>query len=344
MKFPIPLLLLGLTTQESLALPNQPRVKELFSYPPTNPIFLEAIYPLPDGRFLVSHFTSSTIPGPTPVLVFDPRLPNPTPQEVLILPNISGQTGIAPLGQNRYAITTGHLEGIAYQFGTVNTHIISLPPFAKKATLLDSIPAPAGSILMNGLAPLPGRKHIILSADSGTGSILRINTLTRMTDTLIQHPRLGPGNNTVLPIGINGLRVKDDYVYFTQTAQGFFGRIKINPLTGDIKPNAKIETVSLIGGGEVGFENAFDDFTFEKSENNAYITRHSQFLVKVNLATGKQEVIVGPGNIDKDSDNGVRLKGPTAVTLGLSGKELFVTTSGQVDGVRIGGQVVSVQL
>lgn len=354
----ITLLLVSLLPLLSLATPFpsiSPKLTELYSFPSSNPLFVENILTLPDNRLLLTSFS------PTGELfVLDPNSQTPTPIAATSFPNTTIQLGIAPLGNNKYAVATGILGDLVFVYGTGNIRIISLAPNSNTARQLDVIPVP-DTYILNGMISLPARPHILLSADSTGGRILRTDTRTKQTATVISDPLLGTGNNTVLPLGVNGIKIRRGYLYFTNSALGIFARVKINE--DGTKFGSEIEVVSRLQG-KIGYTNAFDDFVLDERTGDAYVTWHDRSLVRITRKGGsedgegdgkgwRQEVIVGsrPGRDGDGTGSGcgqseekVPLKAPTAVAFGNSEKELFVTTAGQVNGTRIGGQVVRIEL
>ncbi|KAK4159856.1 hypothetical protein QBC43DRAFT_326452 [Cladorrhinum sp. PSN259] len=317
------------------------KVTQLYSFPPSNPIFLENAHRLPDNRLLVSSFSPNGS-----LYVFDPSKPPGTePTIVTTFPNTTLQLGIVPLGNNKYAIATG-LEGeLVFIRGTGNIRIISLAPHSNVAKQLDVIPVP-DTYILNGVIGLSGKQsHILLSADSSEGRILRTNILTGKTDVAFADPLLDSNNHPILPLGVNGIKIRQGYLYFTNSGRGFFGRFRI-----DKEGNAigKIEVLHQLEG-ETGFSNAYDDFVLDERTGDAYVTWHDRSLVRIKSGSWKSETIVGKdrsanGNGNDDGE-AVHLKAPTALEWGREGKgELFVTTAGLVNGTRVGGQLVRVDL
>ncbi|KAK4678781.1 hypothetical protein QC764_311260 [Podospora pseudoanserina] len=197
--------------------------------------------------------------------------------------------------------------------------------------------------LPNGLLALPSNKSIILSADSLTGSILRIDTTTNTVTTILQSPQLLGG--TVFPLGINGLAARplfDGYLYFTVSGQGYFGRIKLSN-QGYIPSGSQIQVLAQIQ--DPGWVNAFDDLDFDHTGKSAYIAWQRGRVVKVTQAAWgqqwTQETIVN-GTED------VTLKGVTAVKFakGWSGRKVLFATTGGLEGEndQVGGQVVRIDL
>ncbi|KAK4460120.1 hypothetical protein QBC42DRAFT_348262 [Cladorrhinum samala] len=317
---------------------------EIFSFTPSNPVFIENLFVLPDNRILLTHFGG---PGPdSPLYVLNQT--SGTVSVVASLPNSTAQTGIAALGGSKYAITTGVL-GANFEFvnGSVAAHIISLAPGSGTATLLDTIPIP-DTISTNGLVALPAAgsnsRHILLSADSRGFRLLKINTATRTASVAFADPLFGGNPNITQSIGItgvNGLNLRpgkrwDGYVYFTNSARGIYGRVQVDS-AGDKVGSGAAQVVSTIATPP-GQENFFDDLAVTRF-GHGYVAWQTDKLVRIDGATGAQTMVLGPGV----PGAGVALRYPTSVKLGLSGREVYVATGGiDASGNMLGGQVVKV--
>ncbi|KAI1847089.1 hypothetical protein JX266_006964 [Neoarthrinium moseri] len=185
-------------------------------------------------------------------------------------------------------------------------YIVSL----KEGRVVGSIDVP-DTATMNGMAALPRHPHILLSADSIAGRILSIDT------------------RTIPPIGINGLRTREDYIYFMISSQGTFVRVRIDEhgnRIGDFEVLARSPDASQI----------YDDFTFD-DDGNAYVAVHSSSIVKI-TSDGVQTTLVG-GTSD------LTLQEPTSVALAKDGKSIYVSTGGNVrTTARQGGQTTEIRL
>ncbi|KAH6671287.1 hypothetical protein B0J14DRAFT_670318 [Halenospora varia] len=92
--------------------------------------------------------------------------------------------------------------------------------------------------------------------------IYRINTVTRKVDVAFADPLLGHG--PTFKVGINGPRIFNGYLYFTNSGQGTVGRVKI---ADDGSKAGDIEIVARIPGMPPGMGHAYDDFTLDSYRN-----------------------------------------------------------------------------
>lgn len=259
----------------------------------------------------------------------DPTEANPQPRSVTDFgSNTTTLTGIAPLDDNLYAISGGLHTSYAFERGSMNLYIVSL----EKGTIVDRIPVP-DTATMNGLAFVPHNPHRLLSADSIDGRIFSINTRTREVSVAFDDALLGPSNGNgssgLLPIAINGLRTRGDFIYFTNSNQGTFVRCPIDQVgnqAGNFEILARSPAQSQI----------YDDFTFDLN-GNAYVAVHSSSVVKI-IPQGVQTTIAG-------GEGDPLFKEPTSIALANYEKSIYVVTGGNSrSNPREGGQVIQIQL
>ncbi|KAL6885772.1 hypothetical protein GGI43DRAFT_388840 [Trichoderma evansii] len=98
--------------------------------------------------------------------------------------------------------------------------------------------------LLNGVASLrdPGcpAKDYALVADMGASTVWSINVCTGMVNLAAQDVEMqAPANST--PIGINGIKVRDNYLYWTNKAKFALYRVPIDTNTGISHANATAE-------------------------------------------------------------------------------------------------------
>ena len=150
-------------------------------------------------------------------------------------------------------------------------------------TVIDSIAVPDTASL-NGLAAPPGNSHILLSADSIDGRIIRIDTRTKKVSVAIEDEALQPGKDAPLAVGINGLRTSGDFIYFTNSALGTFVRVPIDEQGNE---TGKIEVIARSPSpGEI-----YDDFALD-SAGNAYVAVHFFSVLKI-TPDGKHTLLAG---------------------------------------------------
>ncbi|CAH0041279.1 unnamed protein product [Clonostachys rhizophaga] len=290
--------------------------QQLFEFKGT---FIENLHVLPNGNLLLSTFKS-----PGLLYTLDPKAKEPTPKAINGFGNSTAVTGIVPLGGDRFAIGGGVHTSFAFERGTMQVYIVSLDT----NEVVSSVPVP-DTATINGLAPLPGTKDVVLGADTIDGRIFAINLTTKNVSVLLDHATLKPSTISGYgpPLGINGIRAYKDYVYFTNSGEGTFARFRVEggSKVGDVEIVARIPKTGL----------AFDDFIFD-SEGNAYIATHPGSIIKVNT-DGEVSTIAGdgPDSIFREA---------TSVAMSLDQKSLYVSTGGDFIKQTVGGQIIEVQL
>jgi sugar lactone lactonase YvrE len=83
-------------------------------------------------------------------------------------------------------------------------------------------------VLPDGVATLPYDPSVVLVADAAQGVVWRINTADGKYSQAIDDPALKPTD--AVPLGVNGIHIQDDELYFTNLATNTVGRI---PITSD---------------------------------------------------------------------------------------------------------------
>lgn len=283
--------------------------------------FIENIHVQPNGRLLLTSLNSGFI------FTLDPNSAAPIAKKAVDCPGSTGLSGIATVGPNRYAVSGG-IHG-SFRFDNMSVYVVEIDEDGE-GVLLDRIRI-CDTIGLNGMASIPVAPHIVLSADSHGGCIYRINTQTREVDIPISDELLGAG--PTFKLGINGIKIYGEYIYFTNSGQGTFCRVKID---NDGNKTGEIEIIARLKGEPAGLGHAYDDFTFDDG-GNAYIATHLNELVKI-TKDGVQSTFAGGGN-DKNT-----FRAPTSAATARDGKSIYVATGGMVPGETESGWVFNGQI
>lgn len=287
--------------------------------------FIENIHLRSNGRLLLSSLSSGNL------FTIDPAASPPSAKTVVSCTGSTGLSGIATIGPDVFAVSGG-IHG-SFRFDDMRVYVVSVPGDSDSGTLLDSIKIP-GATGLNGMVALPAMSRVVLSADSHSSIIYRINTLTRQVDVAINDPLLGHGPS--FKVGINGIKIFDGYVYFTNSGQGTFGRVKIND---DGSKAGDVEIVARISG-DPGMGHAYDDFTFD-FDGNAYVASHPNEIVKI-TTDGTQTTFAG-------GHESSIFKSPTSAATSQDGKSIYVATAGMTvsnppGGRTFNGQVIKLSI
>ncbi|KAF5983690.1 hypothetical protein FCOIX_3038 [Fusarium coicis] len=249
--------------------------------------------------------------------------PNATPaalNPIFKIEGVNALSGIAEVGQDVFAVTGGVFEGM-YQNNTMS---LSLLKFDGHNISISTVFQKSKYGPANGILALPRHKHIILAADAEKGEILRIDTTTGHVGVAIKDKALAPIPGGPFPVGVNGVKIFDGYLYFTNTAHQSFNRVKIDDMGN------KLGNFEVLSKLEKGSPYAPDDFAMDR-HGNAYVVYWQDRVVKITHG-GKQTVLV----------DGL-LAGPSSAVLSEDGNTLYVVTSGQNNLAVSGGQIVEVK-
>lgn len=276
----------------------------------------------PNGQVLMTTFTNASL------YTLDPASSSPTAELVASFAPSTALTGLASVGNDKFAVIGGVRGSYMYTNETLYTCDFgagSEPAIEVAATLPDAL-------MLNGMASLPQNPDVVLIADSRVGAVWRVNTTDGNVAIAYQGDLLLPPDNATVPIGINGLKISNGYVYFTNTAKNLFARIAV---TDDGVMHGEVETVAILVSGEEEYD--WDDFVIDASGEIAYMAQSPNAIGRVIIATGEMDVVVGVGN------DATSLLGPTSVTLAEDGVTAYVSTRG-MQSSGISGQLVEISL
>lgn len=160
--------------------------------------------------------------------------------------------------------------------------------------------------LLNGAAAL--NDHIVLMVDQALGGIWAVDIFRGNPKLVITDPTM---NDTASQMnGVNGIRVREETLYYNNPSQGILAQISIDPKTGERRGDPEIIASGL----------SPDDFEIDEQKGFAYIVDpdHSQ-LLKISLKDGSKEPVADG------------LAGPTTARWKDYGKSLYVATTGGYD-------------
>ena len=248
------------------------------------------------------------------------------PTLIYTIPNTTGAVGLAERSPGLfYAATTyPNVHGLNYtiptDYGVEELDLrkvqvlpngkLSLQPQVKRAA---SIPQAS---LLNGVAfSRPGSEQLLV-ADSYRGLIYNVNVCTGVVTVAFEYETTR-GNGTTGSAGINGLKVYNNTMYWSNIAKASLFAMTINangiPFAG-AKPELLAEKIMA----------GVDDFVVDH-QGNIFLAGPYNALLKVR-PSGQYQIIAGTVGSNSSS-----LGGPTAVQFGKLGSDqnsLYVTTNG----------------
>lgn len=214
------------------------------------------------------HLLLNTNSAPQTYLL-NPHASNPIASLVAAYPDASICLGIAEIAHDVFAVVVGNwtsnFEGVPGSFSIWSLDVAN--PNEPKSKLITKVPE---AHALNGMTTVNGAPNLVLVADSMLGAVWSVNVETGAYTKVIEDQLLA--NTTEIPIGINGLHAIDHTLYFTNTAQGLFGKVNIT------KQGTATGSLATIVEDVLGDD--FDDFAFG-SQGNAFIANHPDTIVGV---------------------------------------------------------------
>lgn len=154
-------------------------------------------------------------------------------------PDIDGLLGIAEVRRDVFAVVGGKLRGIADPvLGSFSLWNVS---FADRYPTIDKIVDLPDDVFPNGLVAVPGRSDAVLVANS-LGSLLRVDVDRAIVETIAADTEMVPVPGALLPLGINGIKILDGYVWWTNSFASTVYRRRIDA-TGRIAENSSAESI-----------------------------------------------------------------------------------------------------
>ncbi|KAG4432311.1 hypothetical protein IFR05_012218 [Cadophora sp. M221] len=291
------------------------------------PTWIENLAIRANGTILV---TLLTTPG---LYLVDPKTPS-SATLVANFPEVTGLTGIIEVQPEIFYIAGGNFdltnfanEAGSYWIWEVDMRYFSTDSQAK-IRQVTNLPL-AG--LPNGFELLSREKGMILIADSDVGAVWKLNVKDGKYEIAVQVDEMKPPPPPGLPMGINGIKIRDGYLYWTNTGEKTFCRVQITDdatAIGDVKV---LERDTLV-----------DDFVFD-DHGNAWLAQNVMNIIGVRKATGGVTTVAGVADH-------LTVAGATSCQFGRTKEEnnvLYVATSGglaaPINGTVVeGGKVVAV--
>ncbi|KAK4196103.1 hypothetical protein QBC40DRAFT_287875 [Triangularia verruculosa] len=294
-------------------LPNPP-IRNIYTFPPNH--FIENIAVRSNSRLLL---TSMSVPH---LYSINPLIAKPPAEIVHSFANpnnATGISGIAEIAPDVFAVIVADWDLFATRAipGTLAVWTINFnKPPSQRVKFITQV---ANTTIFNGIARHPTNPTLLLAADSALGAVWKVNLLTGAHSVAFQSPLLTPTASAHL--GINGLKAQGQYVYFTNSAQGYLGRVKIG---WNAEQLGAIEVLS--SAADAGADVVYDDIALDLGHGGSgkvWIASHPDYAVGVTLPGGAQWVV----------KNATKLLNPTACAFGRGSvkerKTLYVTNGGE---------------
>ncbi|KAF1962826.1 hypothetical protein CC80DRAFT_487287 [Byssothecium circinans] len=210
----------------SVSLAAQPRT--IIEFP--NPTWLENLASTRNGTIL-----TGTLGGAAAELhLVDPFAPintssaNSTP--IHTFPGVNSVFGIAEYETDIFAVITSNFSGTTGPVaGTYSVWSVDLSniPYGVKTNKITDLP---DAKLLNGMTTL--NSHTVLLGDSFADHVLALHVKTGKYEVVLEDPSLAGNTSLPLGIGVNGLDIVDNNLYYSNFQLGVVGRVPVDRITG----------------------------------------------------------------------------------------------------------------
>ncbi|KAJ7155086.1 hypothetical protein C8R46DRAFT_1196634 [Mycena filopes] len=286
------------------------------------PVTLENIAVRASSQLLLTSATSPTL------FTFDPTAVNGTFTAVHTFPNVTSLTGIVEYRPGVFALFASIINATTRRAAPNSTSLWSVD-FTAQTPLVREIGALPQIPLANGLTALPGAPDVLLCADSLSGAVWQLDARTGAARVAIEDATMLP-DGPPPATGINGLHIRSNYLYFTNSQLGTFSRVALGFKGGKVTAAGAVQrlaTVPQIAGKD---QQQPDDFALD-ARGRAWVTVHPGAVTVFSPAANWTQTTV-LGNLD---GNDTALIHPTAAAFGRGSaaqrETLYVVTAaGQV--------------
>lgn len=291
----------------------------LYTFPNATFVDIENVAVRPNGHILLDLLTAAS------VYTLDPHSAHPNASLVYTFPNGTKLDGLVEYRPDVFAFVVGDALN-----STTSTYAIWSLDFNESPPVPAKIADVPGSIALNGITTLTGSySDTLLIADAKLGAVWRLDVKTGTSSIALEDPHFLP--TTAIAFGINGVHVFEDTLYFSTSANYTFGSVPISANGTLLGADLKIIAMQLSGSDFTDY----DDFIIHASGRYAWVANHAEYLVRIDLVTGEQIVVV------------TGLTQPTAAAFarGRGGDEtsvLYVVTQGDDTSPIVSGEVVEV--
>jgi hypothetical protein len=291
----------------------------LFEFP--NPTWLENFAIRSNGELLINLATEPSM------YLFNP-ISQAAPTKLFTLPGYLALLGIVEATPDVFYFVAGNFSTTTAITipGSYSLFKIDLGPFSCSTLPVKVIDMPKASFL-NGLALLSntnGDLNLVVT-DSGLGLVWKVDVSKGEYEVFIDVPEMKIAVNASIPLGVNGVHLRDSYLYFTSITQALYCRISVEPsATGySIGP---VETLAT--------DITSDDFTLDRY-GNGWIATNPTDMIDLVIAQGKKtgEVFTVAG-----APGTSLVAGATACSFGrtkLDKDILYIVTSGSGAGGKV---------
>ncbi|KAJ5184005.1 hypothetical protein N7492_001621 [Penicillium capsulatum] len=232
-------------------------------------------------------------------------------------PNATSCFGISEIDDDIFAVVVGNFSTKTYTPTPGSFSVQKLDFTTSNEDSERALEAPTASKIaalpeahaLNGMTTFTKDSNLVLIADSPKGAVWKVDIETGDYSVALNDTTMKPAEGQELPLGINGLRVVDGYLYYTSTTRMQFCRVKLH------------DDATAAGDYEVIASGFLPDNLDVAPDGTAYIATDPQNSV-VRVTSSGQISLVAGGQLSTE------MPGPTSCRLSGDRKTLYVGTSG----------------
>ncbi|KAI0448277.1 hypothetical protein F5B21DRAFT_498061 [Xylaria acuta] len=239
---------------------------------------------------------------------------------IISIDNANGLLGIAETSPDVFAVAAGIFSALATPVpGTMTVWEINLRGPEPTTRFITKMPE---AVFLNGVASISNcSSPAVLVADNGLGRVWRVDLKTGEYETAAEVPEMQSVADAPLPIGVNGVKVRNGDLYFSNSNHASIYRLAIDK-DGIAVKGAKAELVAKYDAGNI------DDFVIDE---------RGQFWAATNF--NNTVAVAKPGStgiVVVGESTQLTVAGDTALVLGGRTKSdkniVYTVTSGAVAG------------
>lgn len=233
-------------------------------------------------------------------------------------PDVTSCFGISEIDHDVFAVVVGNFSAKTFtptpgsfsvkklDFNKVGAKNNERGPKFASASHIASLPEAQA---LNGMVTFTKESHLVLIADSPKGAVWKLNTQTGDYAVALNDTTMMPAEGQALPLGVNGLELVDEYIYYTSTTRMELCRVLVNE---DATPAGDYEVIAS------GF---LTDNLDVAEDGTAYVATGPQNSV-VRISPYGQISLVAGGQLSTE------IPGPTSCRLTPNERTLYVGTNG----------------
>ncbi|KAJ5902790.1 hypothetical protein N7495_003318 [Penicillium taxi] len=223
-------------------------------------------------------------------------------------PNVTSCFGISEIDTDVFAVVVGNFSTKTYA-PTPGTFAVQQLDFqAQGNPVASTIAALPEAQALNGMTTFTRDSRLVLIADSPKGAIWKVDVDSGEYSVALNDTTMTPSGDG-LPLGVNGLKSLDGYIYYSSTTRMQFCRVKVN------------DDATAAGDYEVIASGFLPDGLDVAPDGTAYIATDPQNSV-VRVTPFGQISLVAGGQLS------TKIPGATSAQLTDDGKILYAGTSG----------------